>query len=57
VNVAEPVDISYVYNGYSPMSIMFIEAVMLNHGFKNIEERVKMLPGQAFSPLNDYDFY
>mmetsp|Transcript_19602 Transcript_19602/g.14315 ORF Transcript_19602/g.14315 Transcript_19602/m.14315 type:complete len:166 (+) Transcript_19602:45-542(+) len=57
VNVADPLDISYVYNGYSPLSVMFVEAVMLNHGFKNVEDRVKMLPGQSYAPLNDFDFY
>ena len=38
VRVNDPVDISYVYNGYSPLSVKFIEAVMMSHGYKGMEE-------------------
>lgn len=38
VRINDPVDISYVYNGYSPLSVKFIETVMTSHGFKNIED-------------------
>ena len=38
VKVSDPVDISYVYNGYSPLSVKFIESVMMSHGFKGMEE-------------------
>ncbi len=38
VRINDPVDISYVYNGYSPLSVKFIETVMTSHGFKTIDD-------------------
>jgi hypothetical protein len=69
VKVNDPVDISYVYNGYSPLSVKFIEAVMMSHGYKGMEESkytisdnefiigVRMLPGSAVPPQNEFEFF
>jgi hypothetical protein len=38
VRISDPVDISYVYNGYAPLSVKFIENVMMAHGFKAMED-------------------
>jgi hypothetical protein len=37
--INDPVDISYVYNGYSPLSVKFVENIIMSHGLKNMEER------------------
>lgn len=57
VRISDPVDISYVYNGYSPLSVKFLEGIMMSHGFKGMEERIKMLPGATLVPLNEYEFF
>ena len=36
--IQDPIDISYVYNGYSPLSVKFIESVMYAGGFSKIED-------------------
>ena len=43
VRINDPVDISYVFNGYSPLSVKFIEAVMMSHGYsKQMEESINI---------------
>ena len=34
----DPIDISYVYNGYSPLSVKFIETFMQAGGFSKIDD-------------------
>jgi hypothetical protein len=34
--IQDPIDISYVYNGYSPLSVKFIELLMHAGGFAKL---------------------
>ena len=36
--IQDPIDISYVYNGYSPLSVKFIETFLYSGGFAKIED-------------------
>ena len=36
--IQDPNDISYVYNGYSPLSVKFIETVFYSGGFAKLEK-------------------
>jgi hypothetical protein len=38
VRIKDPNDISYVYNGYAPLSVKFIETIILNGGFQKLEK-------------------
>ena len=55
--IQDPVDISYVYNGYSPLSVKFIELCMQAGGFSKIEDKLKALPGPHDYPSNEADFF
>lgn len=39
--IQDPVDISYVYNGYSPLSIKLIECILTAGGFSKSEDSKK----------------
>ena len=36
--IQDPIDISYVYNGYSPLSVKFIETMFFSGGFAKMEK-------------------
>ena len=38
VRIKDPNDISYVYNGYAPLSVKFIETIIQNGGFHKLEK-------------------
>ncbi|XP_005922805.2 vacuolar protein sorting-associated protein 33A isoform X1 [Haplochromis burtoni] len=46
-NEQNPNDISYVYSGYSPLSIRLTQ-ILARPGWRSIEEVLKMLPGPHF---------
>ena len=52
VNVYEPNDSSYVFNGYCPITIRIIENVF-NKGWFNIKEILNKMPGELFYPENE----
>eukprot|EP00347_Sterkiella_histriomuscorum_P010829 403374767 len=55
--IQDPTDISYVYNGYSPLSIKLIETIFQSGGFAKTEEKLKILPGQHIYPPNEQEFF
>ncbi len=38
VKIQDPIDISYVYNGYAPLSIKFLETIFYTGGFQKLEK-------------------
>ena len=52
VNLMEPNDISYVYGGYSPISVKLIENCVKN-GWNNIKYLLNDLPGETLFPENE----
>lgn len=47
VNELNPLDISYVFSGYAPLSVRLIQTLM-GPGWRSIQEVMRFLPGQAF---------
>ena len=52
VNMMEENDISYAYNGYSPIIIKLIEKCFLN-GWNNLLSILDDLPGETYCPENE----
>ncbi len=52
VNIMEENDISYAYNGYSPIIIKLIEKCFLN-GWNNLLTILDDLPGETYCPENE----
>ena len=52
VNIMEENDISYAYNGYSPIIIKLIEKCFLN-GWNNLLSILDDLPGETYCPENE----
>lgn len=57
VNIANPTNISYVYGGYAPLSIRFIEILFEKEGFKNMASWLKLVPGPQKYPENEREFF
>ena len=38
VRIQDPNDISYVYNGYAPLSVKFLETIFYTGGFQKLEK-------------------
>lgn len=57
VNPHSPQDISYVYNGYSPLSVKLLETLMERQGVRKMEEMIKQLPGTVTAPKNEAEFF
>jgi len=49
-NEQEPNDISYVYNGYAPLSVKLAQ-ILSNPGWRSIEEVLKLLPGPTINDV------
>ncbi|KAL8090386.1 vacuolar protein-sorting-associated protein 33 homolog isoform X2 [Apium graveolens] len=43
-NTANPIDISYVFSGYAPLSVRLIDKA-IRHGWRPIKQLLKLLPG------------
>jgi hypothetical protein len=56
-NTVSPIDISYVHNGYSPLSVKIIELWMRSGGLKNMQDKLRHIPGQNMSPANEADLF
>ena len=50
VNVHDPDDTSYVFGGYSPITIRLIEA-MFKTGWNQIKDLIKKIPGEYEYPI------
>lgn len=57
VQIQNPTDQSYVYNGYSPLSVKFIENFLIAQGFGKLGDMLKQLPGAHDSTGNDSEFF
>ena len=52
-----PVDYSYVYNGYSPLSVKVVEYLMNSKGFAAIESKLKYITNKYKYPSNEREFF
>lgn len=42
-NVIQPVDFSYVHNGYAPLSVRVIQMWLRTKGLKNMQDKLRYL--------------
>ena len=57
VDVNEPNDISYAYNGYAPMIIRLVEKSISQGGWNSIKDILKKIPGETNFPSDETDIY
>ena len=55
--IVDPIDISYIYNGYSPMSVKLIECMFREQGFRAIDDRLKLFGGAQIASANEADLF
>ena len=53
VDLNEPNDISYVYNGYAPILIRLLEKAISQGGWGSIQDTLKKTPGECNFPSNE----
>ena len=54
IRVQNPVDISFTYNGYAPLSVKIVE-MFIAGGFQNIQDKLRLLPGWMAYPHNEIE--
>lgn len=52
-----PIDYSYVYNGYSPLSVKIIDYCMSEKGFYNIDSKLKYVTTKMKYPHNEKELF
>lgn len=57
VQLKNPVDYSYVYNGYSPLSVKIVDYCMNEKGFANLEGKMKYITSKIRYPANERDLF
>ena len=57
VDINEPNDISYTYNGYAPIIIRLIEKAISQGGWNNIKDLLKKIPGETNFPSDETDIF
>ena len=57
VDINDPNDISYAYNGYAPMIVRLIEKVISQGGWGAIKDSLKKIPGETNFPSDETDIF
>ena len=57
VDINEPNDTSYAYNGYAPIIIRLIEKSISQGGWNSIKDVLKKIPGETNFPTDETDIY
>ena len=57
VQLKNPVDYSYVYNGYSPLSVKMVDYCMNEKGFAGIENKLKYVTPNFRYPHNEAELF
>ncbi|CAI2362255.1 unnamed protein product [Moneuplotes crassus] len=52
-----PIDYSYVYNGYSPLSVKVIDYCMSEKGFYNMDTKLKYVTNKVKYPHNEKELF
>lgn len=52
-----PIDYSYVYNGYSPLSVKIIDYCMSEKGFYNMDSKLKYVTTKMKYPHNEKELF
>ena len=57
VDINDPNDISYTYNGYAPMFIRLIEKALSTGGWNAIKDLLRKIPGDTNFPSDETDIF
>ena len=57
VDIIEPNDISYVYNGYAPIFIRLVEKAISQGGWNSIRDLLRKIPGETNFPSDETDIF
>ncbi len=57
VDINEPNDISYVYNGYAPMIVRMVQKALCQGGWGAIRDILRKIPGDTNFPTDESDLY
>jgi len=57
VQLKNPTDYSYVYNGYSPLSVKIVDYLMTEKGFSNLEAKMKYVTPKIKYPHNEHELF
>jgi hypothetical protein len=62
VNFLDPSDISYILNGFAPISVRLIELILENNGMsnqnmKNLLKLIGLTDDKIRIPLNEFRFF
>ena len=57
VDINDPNDISYTYNGYAPMFVRLIEKAISPGGWSTIKDLLKKIPGDTNFPSDETDIF
>ena len=57
VDINDPNDISYTYNGYAPMFVRLIEKAISPGGWSTIKDLLKKIPGETNFPSDETDIF
>jgi hypothetical protein len=57
VDIRNPVDFSYVYNGYAPLSVKIVDHLMNEKGFQNMESKLRYVTPKYKYPSNEQEFF
>ena len=57
VDINDPNDISYTYNGYAPMFIRLVEKALSTGGWNAIKDLLRKIPGDTNFPSDETDIF
>lgn len=57
VDLIEPNDISYAYNGYAPMIVRLVEKAISQGGWNSMKDLLKRIPGESNFPSDETDIF
>ena len=57
MDINDPNDISYTYNGYAPMFIRLVEKALSTGGWNAIKDLLRKIPGDTNFPSDETDIF
>jgi len=57
VQLKNPIDYSYVYNGYSPLSVKLVDFIMNEKGMSQMESSLRYVTSKYKYPQNELEFF
>ena len=57
IDIIDPNDISYAYNGYAPIFLRLVEKAISQGGWNSIRDLLKKIPGETNFPSDETDIF